>query len=67
MEDYDIVIRAKQKAKYKIINKNALVSARKYVKKSWWKVQKANYCIVQMYKKGASQEAMINKYKELLN
>lgn len=67
MEDYDIVIRAKQKAKYKIINKNALVSARKYVKNSWWKVQNANYCIVQMYKKGASQEAMINKYKELLN
>ena len=67
MEDYDIVSRAKQKAKYKIINKDALVSARKYVKNSWWKVQKANYCIVQMYKKGASQEAMISKYKELLN
>ena len=67
MEDYDIVSRAKIKARYKIINKDALVSARKYIKNSWWKVQKANYSIVQMYKKGASQEAMISRYKELLN
>ncbi len=66
MEDYDITARAKQKAKYKIIKKNVLVSARKYEKNSWWQVQKANYIIVQMYKKGASQQEMITKYKSLL-
>lgn len=36
MEDYDIVVRAKEaKAKYKIFNKPALVSARKYETNSW--------------------------------
>lgn len=66
MEDYDITTRAKQKAKYKVIKKNVLVSARKYEKNSWWQVQKANYIIVQMYKKGACQQEMIAKYQSLL-
>ncbi len=66
MEDYEIVTRAKAVAKYKIIKKNALVSARKYDINSWVQVQRANYIIVQMYKKGASQNAMAEKYKQLL-
>lgn len=66
MEDYDITIRAKQKANYKIIKKNVLVSARKYEHNSWLKVQKANYIVVKMFKKGASQQAIITKYKALL-
>jgi rSAM/selenodomain-associated transferase 2 len=66
MEDYDITIRAKQKANYKIIKKNVLVSARKYEHNSWFKVQKANYIVVKMFKKGASQQVMITKYKALL-
>ncbi len=67
MEDYDIVIRAKQKARYAIIPKDALVSARKYDTNTWWRVQTANYKIVQMFKKGASQESMAATYKELLH
>ena len=67
MEDYDIVTRAKQKGKYTIIQKDALVSARKYETNSWWRVQRANYIIVNMFKKGESQEAMVKKYKELLD
>lgn len=67
MEDYDITVRAKQKGTYKIIPKNALISARKYETNSWFEVQKANYTIVQMFKKGASQEAMVDKYKNMLN
>lgn len=67
MEDYDIVTRAKQKARYGIIQRDALVSARKYDTNSWWRVQRANYLIVQMFKKGASQEAMVKRYKELLD
>ena len=66
MEDYEIITRAKAVAKYKIIKKDALVSARKYDTNSWLKVQRANYIIVQMYKKGASQNAMAEKYKQLL-
>ncbi len=67
MEDYDIVRRARQKGKYSIIPKTVLVSARKYDTNSWWRVQHANYTIVKMFKQGASQEAMIKRYKELLD
>jgi rSAM/selenodomain-associated transferase 2 len=66
MEDYEIVTRAREKARYKIIQKSALVSARKYDTNSWFAVQKANYTIVQMYKKGASQMTMVDAYKKML-
>jgi len=66
MEDYDIVTRARQFGKYKIFKKAALVSARKYETNSWFKVQNANRTIVKMYKNGASQQDMVNKYKEML-
>lgn len=67
MEDYDIVTRAKAKGRYKILPKNALISARKYTTNTWWQVQRANYTIVQMFRNGASQEAMVTRYKELLS
>ena len=67
MEDYDIVGRAKSLARYKIMEKAALISARKYDHNSWLTVQRANYKIVQMYKKGVCQTALVEKYKDLLN
>ncbi len=67
MEDYDITVRAKAYGRYKIFSDSALISARKYETNSWFQVQKANYTIVQMFKKGASQQEMVQKYKELLN
>ena len=67
MEDYDIVTRGRQLANYKIMQKDVLVSARKYASNSWLSVQLANYRIVKMYKRGASQTAMASKYRELLH
>ncbi|MBL0883949.1 MAG: TIGR04283 family arsenosugar biosynthesis glycosyltransferase [Chitinophagaceae bacterium] len=68
MEDYDIVTRAKSTgARYKIFSSAALVSARKYDTNSWLRVQTANYTIIRMYKKGASQNEMVHRYRELLN
>ncbi len=67
MEDYDIVQRGKKIGKYKIIQKDVLVSARKYDNNSWLKVQLANRTIVNMYKNEATQNDMVKKYKELLN
>ncbi len=67
MEDFDIVRRGKQFAKYKIIKNNVLISARKYENNNWLKVQLANRTIVNMYKNGATQNDMVKKYKELLN
>jgi hypothetical protein len=66
MEDYDIVSRGRQIGRYRILKKAALVSARKYETNSWLTVQKANRTIVNMYKKGASQRDMVNKYKEMI-
>jgi rSAM/selenodomain-associated transferase 2 len=67
MEDYEFVNRARQQGRYKILDKTALISARKYEKNSWWKVQTAHRKIITMYRKGASQEEMAAAYKRLLN
>lgn len=67
MEDYDMVIRAKISGRYKILPQQVRVSARKYDTNSWWQVQRANYIIVQMFRKGASQEAMGKRYREMLS
>ncbi len=66
MEDYEIVVRAKKIARYRIIKKKALISARKYDTNGWLKVQMANYRIIRMYHRGASQEDMAETYKRLL-
>ncbi len=67
MEEFEFVPRARKNARYKIFNKPALISARKYDTNSWWRVQMANKKIISMYKKGASQEDMVNTYKRMLN
>ena len=67
MEDFDITARAKLMAKYKIIPKSVLISARKYEKNSYFRVLRANYTVVKMYKAGASQDALARRYRELLN
>jgi len=67
MEDYEIVVRAKKRGRYKIIPKAVLISARKYNNNSWLRVQLAHYKIIQMFHKGASQIEMATIYKKLLN
>lgn len=67
MEEFEFCARARKLGKYKIIKKNVLISARKYETNGWLKVQKANFTIVKMYKKGASQELMVNTYKNMLS
>ncbi len=66
MEEYDLTVRAKKLRKYKILRKASLISARKYDQNSWWQVQRANYIIVKMYKKGASQDKLVKRYNELI-
>ncbi len=67
MEEFEFCARARKYGRYSIIKKEVLISARKYESNSWLKVQRANYTVVRMYQKGASQESMIKKYKEMLN
>ncbi len=66
MEEYDLVARARQQARYKIFSAKTLISARKYETNSWWQVQKANYTIIQMFKRGVSQNEMVDTYKKML-
>jgi rSAM/selenodomain-associated transferase 2 len=67
MEDYDFLNRIWQQGNFKLIPKATIVSARKYEENSWLTVQLANLKIVNMYKKGASQQEMILKYEKLLS
>lgn len=67
MEEYEFCERARRYGKYKIMQNETLVSARKYDANSWYKVQRANYTIIKMFKKGLSQDEMVKKYKEMLD
>lgn len=66
MEEYEFCQRARVAGNYKIMNGFAIISARKYEKNSWLQVQLANKKMVQLYKKGASQESMVQEYKRRL-
>lgn len=65
MEDYDITQRAKLIGRYTVIPKKVLVSARKYEKNSWYKVQRVHYKVMKMYLKGAAQTELMRAYKTL--
>ena len=67
MEDYDFLARIRKHGKFKLFNKATVFSARKYDENSWLKVQKANLKVVRMYKKGCSQQEMLDTYKRMLN
>ena len=66
MEEYEFCTRARKMGKYKILPNDVLVSARKYDTNNWFYVQLANAKIVRMYKKGASQQQMLDTYKQML-
>lgn len=66
MEDYDISSRITKEGRYKIFEKPALVSARKYDKNSWLTVQKANYAAVKMYRTGVDTKTILEHYRKSL-
>lgn len=67
MEDYEFCERARQYGQYKILNGDALISARKYDSNSWLQVQLANSKIVRMYKNGASQSELVHHYQQMIS
>lgn len=66
MEEYDFIIRAKKNNRFKIFPKAALISARKYENRGYFKVQLANFVVFNMFRFGASQEKLITTYRRLL-
>jgi rSAM/selenodomain-associated transferase 2 len=67
MEEYEFCDRLMKEYKYKIFADSTLISARKYKGRSWLKVQLANRKAVKLFKKGASQEEIVDIYKAMLN
>lgn len=66
MEEYEFCKRVRVNAKYTIIKKPVLVSARKYETNSWITIQRANAAIMRMYNQGATQEEMLGAYRQKL-
>lgn len=66
MEEYDFMIRARENYSFKIIPTEVLISARKYEKRSFFKVQFANLVVFNMFRFGASQKRLVETYKRLL-
>lgn len=67
MEEYTFIKNLKKRFTFKVIPENVIVSARKYDKNSYWRVQYANFLVFNMYRLGYSQEKLKNKYSKLLN
>lgn len=66
MEDFEFIERARAQFLFKIIKKDALVSARKYENNGYFRVQIANLVAMTMYRKNYSQAAIAAKYKAML-
>ena len=67
MEEFEFCVRARKLGKYRIIHKPVFISARKYDTNGWLTVQRANYKVMRMYKKGATQQDLAATYKRMLN
>ena len=66
MEDYEFIIRARKRYRFKVIPKNIIVSARKYQDNSYLRVNLANAVVMWMYFRGAPQQKLIDTYKSII-
>jgi len=66
MEDFKLILRLQKRNTFRIIQKDIVVSARKYDSNSWLRVQIANLCVFIMFFLGRSPSAMKQIYKILL-
>ncbi|MBR9922831.1 MAG: glycosyltransferase family 2 protein [Bacteroidetes bacterium] len=68
MEDFEFLVRAKRAGvSFKVLQKDILVSARKYSDNSYLRVQLANALVFTMFRLGFGQKTLANTYKSLLN
>lgn len=67
MEDFDLVRRIREKTKFRIIPKSIKVSARKYEKNSWLRVQLANLAVFTYFLSNKQPSKIKNLYCRLLN
>ncbi len=67
MEDYDLIEKIQKSTNFRIIQKDAIVSSRKYKDNGYFRVQIANLTVFMMYFAGASQEMMCHAYSNMLD
>jgi rSAM/selenodomain-associated transferase 2 len=67
MEDYDLIEKIQNATNFRIIQKDAIVSSRKYEDNGYFRVQIANLTIFMMYFAGASQDPMCHAYSNMLD
>jgi len=66
MEEYDLMIKARKQCKFCVIQKDVLVSARKYDDNNYLKVNFANLVAFKMFQWGYSQDRIVRVYYRLL-
>ena len=66
MEDFDFIRRARKRTKFKLLNNSVLVSARKYAKNSYTKVQWANLNAFLMFYFGVPPQKIKEMYQRRL-
>ncbi|MFM9840125.1 MAG: TIGR04283 family arsenosugar biosynthesis glycosyltransferase [Cyclobacteriaceae bacterium] len=68
MEDYDFIKRIwKAKIPFDLIQKDVIISTRKYENNSWLRVQIANGVAMSMFKRGKDPEEIKKAYRKCLN
>lgn len=67
MEEYEFLRRARKELQFRILPKDATVSARKYQENSYIRVNFANFVVFAMFGLGCSQQSMVRTYQYLLN
>ncbi|WP_247232627.1 TIGR04283 family arsenosugar biosynthesis glycosyltransferase [Telluribacter sp. SYSU D00476] len=66
MEDYEFILRARRRYKFKIIPKDVIVSARKYDHNSYFRVNLANTVVFLGYFSGVKTEKLVRIYKSII-
>lgn len=67
MEDFDIIVRIRRVAHFRIIPKNVRVSARKYATNGWLRVQLANLTAFSLFFLRIAPRRIARTYKAMLN
>jgi hypothetical protein len=67
MEEYDLIRRGKKIEKFKLIQDDVLVSARKYECNSYFRVNLANFTVFSLYYLGVKPRRLLKIYTRMIN
>ena len=67
MEDFDFIRRARRQTNFRIVPREAQVSARKYQNNSYGRVTAANFIVFTMFRLGYSPRQLLRTYQRMVN